>query len=118
MRSLIVRTPASNVSRVMLDATSGAVPARRRRLRQAALELALEELDLRAGELVERREILVGRDPRVGDDQDPVLDVIERQHRVEEHEAGFVLADRPLPVQRRAASQRLDSAGSNPTDAS
>ena len=65
--------------------------AARRGLREAALELALEKLDLRARELVERGQILVGGHARVGDDQDPVLDVIERQHRVEEHEAGFIL---------------------------
>ena len=69
------------------------------RLRQAALELALEELDLGARELVERLEVLVRRDARVGDDQDAVLDVIERQHRVEQHEPGIVfgpLSARPL----------------------
>ena len=60
MCSLIVRTPASNVSRVWLARTRAPVAHRWRRLRQAAFELALEELDLRAGELIERVEILVG----------------------------------------------------------
>ncbi len=67
-------------------------PARRRTRcrRQAALELAFQELDLRARELVERRQILVRGHPRVRDDQNPVLDVIEREHRVEQHEARVV----------------------------
>ena len=95
MCSLIVRTPASNVSRVMVRrGPSGAGRASRLRLRQPALELALEELDLGAGELVERPQVLVGGDARVGDDQDPVLDVIEREHRIEQHEPGIVFGDR------------------------
>jgi len=59
---------------------------------------SLEELDLGAGELVERGEILVGGDAGVGDDQDPVLDVIEGQHRVEQHEPRFVLFRRRAAV--------------------
>ena len=124
IRSLIVRTPASNFSRVRFERTSGAFRPRRRRLRQAALELALEELDLRARELVERGEILVGRHARVGDDQDPVLDVIERQHGVEQHEAGFVLGSgfrpglRSLRLVHAAFSQASASAGSNAIEAS
>ena len=70
-----------------------------------ALELALEELDLRAGELIERLEVLVAGDARVGDDQDAVLDVIEREHRVEQHEPG-VVARRHR--RRRRASRRLE----------
>ena len=85
MCSLIVRTPASKYSRVWFGAHSGAGLFAACGLRQAALELALEELNLGAGELIERLQILVGGDPRVGDDQDPVLDVIERQHRIEQH---------------------------------
>ena len=57
-----------------------------------ALELALDEVDLGAGELVQRLEILVAGDPGVGDDQNAVPHVIEREHRVEQHEARFVLA--------------------------
>ena len=74
-------------------------------MRQAALELALEEPDLRAGKLVERFQVLVRGDPRVGDDQDPVLDVIERQDGIEQHEPGGVGA-----VARRAqiAEHRLE----------
>ena len=75
------------------------------RVRQGALELALEELDLRARELIQRLEILVRRDARVGDDQDPVLHVIEREHRVEQHEPGLVGAVGDAP--------RSPSAGSN-----
>jgi hypothetical protein len=41
-------------------------------VRQVALELALEELNLRAGELIERLGSSSGV-IRVGDDQDPVL---------------------------------------------
>ena len=43
----------------MFERKSGGARSSRLRLRQPALELALEELDLRAGELVERL-----RDPR------------------------------------------------------
>ena len=42
---------------------------------------------LRARELIERLEIVVGRDAGVGDEEHPVLHVIEGQHRVEQHEA-------------------------------
>jgi hypothetical protein len=60
------------------------------RVRQAALELALQELDLGACELIERLQIVVRRDARVRDDQDPVLHMVERQHGVKQHEPGFV----------------------------
>lgn len=60
-------------------------------MRQVTSELPLEKLDLRTGKLVERLEIVVGRDTRVCDDQDAVLHVIERKHGVEDHEAGFIL---------------------------
>ena len=86
------------------------------RVREVALELALEELDLGARELVQRLEILVRRDARVGDDQDPVLDVIEREHRVEQHEAGLVravgrraeVAEHRLEPRRRAVAEIAD----------
>ena len=78
-------------------------PVRCERLRSSS---ALEELDLRARELVQRLEVVVRRDARVGDDQDPVLHVIEGQHRVEQHEPGIVGA-----VGRRARGRR--GTGSN-----
>ena len=77
-----------------------------RRQRQRAFELALEEFDLGAGELIQRPQVLVAGDARVGDQQDAVLHVIERQHRVEQHEAGL---DRSRPGRRPAAA----TAGSN-----
>src|SRR5437660_799571 len=46
-------------------------------VRQAPLELALEEPNLRARELVQRLEVVVCGDTRVGDDQNAVLHVIE-----------------------------------------
>ena len=60
------------------------------RHRQRPLELLLDKRDLGAGELIQRLEILVAADPRVGDDQDAVLHVVEGQHGVEEHERGVV----------------------------
>ena len=75
----------------------------RMRMRQIAAQLALEELDLRARELIQRLEIVVGRDARVRDDQDPMLHVIERQHRVEDHEPGFV-PKRRIRLRRRSAA--------------
>jgi hypothetical protein len=57
---------------------------------QVPLELPLEELDLRAGKLVQGLEIVVGADPRVRDDEDAVLHVVEGEHRVEQHEAGLI----------------------------
>ena len=83
MCSLIVRTPASKASRVWFGADLGGRPRLWRGLRQAPLELALEELNLGARELVEGLEVLVGGDARVGDDQDAVLDVVECQDGVE-----------------------------------
>ena len=129
MCSLMVRTPASNTSRVTFVRISGAFRPAGARLREPALELALEELDLRARELVERRQILVGRHARVGDDQDAVLDVIEREHRVEQHEPGFVFVSPPssrFPSSPFAGAvfvhaaffHASSSAGSKPTDAS
>ena len=59
MCSLIVRTPAFEDLARLVRSELGRRLRRAGRLRQAALELALEELDLRAGELVERL-----RDPR------------------------------------------------------
>ncbi len=68
-------------------------------MRQIAAQLALEKIDLRAGELIQRLEVVVGRDARVRDDQDPMLHVIEREHRVEDHEPRFVSKRRiRLPV--------------------
>ena len=90
-------------------------------LRQPALELALEELNLGARELVERAQILVGGDARVGDDQDPVLHVIERQHGIEQHEARIVFRVGVRRSSVRAAvacAQAFSSAGSKIGDAS
>ena len=117
MCSLIVRTPASKTSRVWLDANSGAVASGCRRLRQAPFELALEELDLRARELIQRLEIFVRRDSRVGDDQDPMLDVIEGQDGIEQHEAGLVLVGGPAR-RGRAPAMSGASAGSKLGEAS
>ena len=72
-------------------------------MREIAAQLALEELDLRARELIQRLEVVVGRDARVRDDQDPMLHVIEREHRIEDHEPGFVSKRRirlPVVLQR------------------
>ena len=86
------------------------------RLRQRPIELPLDELDLGAGELVQRLEVLVAGDARVGDDEDPVPHVIEREHRVEQHEAGFVLVGRfglqrhRLEPRRRVVAQVADGA--------
>ena len=71
------------------DVTSSGAVVRRGGFDSVALELALDELDLRARELIQRLEVFVAGDPRVGDDQDPVPHVIEREHRVEQHEAGL-----------------------------
>ena len=60
IRSLIVRTPASKTSFVWFERTSERRPLVGLGLRQPALELALEKLDLGARELVERAQILVG----------------------------------------------------------
>jgi hypothetical protein len=79
-----------------------------RRHREIAFELAFEELDLGAGELVQRLEVVVGPDARVGDDQDPVLDVIESEHRVEQHEAGLVGA---VAAVAKIAEHRLEPRG-------
>ena len=110
-----LRTAPSNASRVWLAVTSR--PGGRAPLgpRQVALELALEEVDLRAREVVERAQVLARPQPRVGDRQDAVLDVIERQHGVEHHEAGLIairqrLVERAPPARttrrRRSRSSR------------
>ena len=80
------------------------------RLRQAALELALQELNLGARELIERLQILVCGDARVGDDQDAVLHVVERQHRVEQHEPGIVFrrSRRPRGILPGLRQRRLE----------
>ena len=54
-------------------------------------------MNLGAGELIERLQIFVWGDPGVRHDQDPVLDVIEREHRVEQHEPGVVLGGSRRP---------------------
>ena len=76
------------------------------RQRQRAFELAFEEIDLRAGELIQRSQVLVTRDPGVGDEQDPVLHVIEREHRVEQHEAGIVAPGAASPARAVAGSNQ------------
>ena len=78
-------------------------------MRQIAAQLALEEIDLRARELIQRLEVVVGRDARVRDDQDAVLHVIEREHRIEDHEPGFVPQGRirlPVGLQRHRLEPR------------
>ena len=83
------------------------------RPREIPLELALEKPDLRDRELIKRFEIVVGGDPRVGDDQDAVLDVVERQHGVEQHETRLVgavgafaeIAEHRLEPRRSAVSE-------------
>ena len=72
--------------------------------REVALQLALEEVDLRAGEVVERAQIFARPQPRVGNREDPMLDVIERQDRVEDHEAGLVAVGRRLVQRARRGS--------------
>ena len=87
-------------------------PGRRRALRQAPLEFALEETDPRAGELIERLEVLVRRDARVRNQQDAVPDVVEREHRVERHEDGlvFLVRRRALAIPR-GRERRLEPGG-------
>ncbi len=86
MCSLAVRTSDSNCSFVRFDRSVTGAPGRRLAARQAALELRFQELDARARELIQRLEVVVGRDARVGDEEQPVLGVVEREHRVEQHE--------------------------------
>ena len=106
---------ASNSSRVTFDVIATGSPSGAGRLRQRPLELALDELDLGARELVQRLEVLVARDARVGDDQDPVPHVVERQHRVEQHEARFVLdVGGGLQFAPARTRQRRRSPGSRP----
>ena len=62
---------------------------RPRRPRERPLELAFDELDLRAGELIQRLEVVVAGDSGVGNDEDPMPHVIEGEHRVEDHEPRF-----------------------------
>ena len=90
MYSLARLTIASNAGCVMFGVQRHTVAARGTLERQRALELAFEEFDLGAGKLIERAEVLVARDPRVGDQQDAMLHVIEGEHRVEQHEAGII----------------------------
>ena len=98
------------------------VPRLAAHVRQAPLELALEKLNLRARELIQRFEIVVGRDPGVRDDQNPVLDVVERQHRIEQHEPGIVgavgagaeIAQHRLEPRRRAVAEIADRAAREP----
>ncbi len=68
----------------------GAGRAAGNRLCVRLFELPLQEVEPRIGELVQRRQVVGRRDAGVGDEQDPVLDVVERQHRVEQHERRFV----------------------------
>ena len=62
---------------------------------------------LRARELVGPLQIRVRVDTCVGDDENPVLDVVKRHDRVKEHEAGIILPRRgrvargPDPFERR-----------------
>ena len=74
--------------------------------REVALQLALEKVDLRAGEVVEPAKIFARPQPRVGDREDPMLDVIERQDGVEDHERGLIAVGRRL-VQRHGALEPL-----------
>ena len=67
------------------------LPAGARGLRQGAIELPLDKLDLRARKLIERLEVFVAGHARVRDDQDAMPHVVEGEDRVEEHEAGLVL---------------------------
>ena len=60
------------------------------RLRVRLFEFPLQEVEPGVGELVQRRQVVGRRDAGVGDEQDPVLDVVEREHRVEQHERRFV----------------------------
>ena len=81
------------------------------RLRQPAFELALQKLNLCARKLVQRFEVLVRCYSRVGDDEDAVLHVIERQHRIEQHEPRIVfgpLFARPLRVRPCLIQDRLE----------
>ena len=110
MCSLAVRTAASNSSRDVRASTIGGSPppvvARDRPPRQ----LALEELDARAGELVERFEALARRHARVGDQQDAVPHVIEGEHRVEQHERRFAgrIAEAAALALPHAVERRLE----------
>ena len=61
-----------------------------RGFRKRAFQLALDEIDLRPRELIQRFEVVITRDLRVGDDENAVPHVVEREHGVEDHEAGFV----------------------------
>ena len=105
MCSLPARTESSNCSRVMFDSTTSGARIVAPLDRQVALELALEKLNLRAGELVERLEVFVAGDARVGDDENAMLHVVERQHRVEQHEPGVVGAIGARARGRRAPAR-------------
>ena len=88
----------------VIGANLEAVPARGRGTRETALELALEEPDFRAGKLIERLEVVVRGDARVRNDENAVLHVIEREHGIEEHEAGLV---RPVTAGAQVAQNGL-----------
>ena len=103
MYSFAVFTISRNRSRGTFDVTVDALAGLRMRVRQIAAQLALEEIDLRARELIQRLEVVVRRDARVRDDQDAMLHVIERQHRIEDHEPGFV-PQRRIRLRRRSAA--------------
>ena len=62
--------------------------------REIPFELTLQKLNLRAGELIQRLEIIVRRNSRVGDDENPMLHVIKGENGVEQHEARSVGAVR------------------------
>ena len=112
----------SNSSRDTFEVTSSGALLPRRGLRQRALELALDELDPCEGELIQRLEVLVASDSGVGDDQNPMAHVIERQHGVEQHEPGFVgflrlrlrLQRHRLEPRRRVVAEIADRAAGEP----
>jgi len=88
------------------------------RARQASVELALQKLNLGARKPVERLQVVVRRDAGVGDDEDPVLHVIEGEHGIKQHEARLVgavasaakLAEHGLEPRRGAVPQIADRA--------
>jgi hypothetical protein len=82
----------------MFDTRVTASPPLGRFSDSARFELTLEELDFRARELIERFQILIAGDAGVGDQQDAMLHVIERQHRIEQHEPGIVSIERCIAL--------------------
>jgi len=81
------------------------VAARPARAGEVTLKLALEKLDFRTRELIERLKVFVRRHSRVGDDQDAMLDVVERQDRIEEHEPRLIGA---VDARAEIAEDRLE----------